>query len=133
MSVKLYSIAQFEFDELLGDPDLATQRPSLFQREGVSGSGGFWGGIRGRPFQLKSGIALYSRADANWVYEAYGRIKGLFGPVFQANVPLASRGEFFIQDVRRVEARELLTTVGTLNPDAKFWLGAVWTLVHVDN
>ena len=128
------AIGAFNFDMLSGQVSLAKQRPRIYQRGGVSGTGLFWDGRKGRPFGLRSGVALADRDTGIIRGQQYKELCGyLVDEIYQADQVAATYGQFAVLDVEVDAGEALLTTVGTALPGARFWLGARWVLIHIAN
>lgn len=126
------AIGNFTFDTLTGDPKYVQQRPELYQRPGVSGTGIFWGGIKGEPFVLTSGVGLASQAVGKLRSEQYTFLVGYFAYVEQFDLSLSNGGEFVVLNVETIASHALAACVGgELGGTATWWLAARWVLIHI--
>lgn len=129
-----YSLDQFDFLALHGNPDPLKEEVLVLSRPGVDGVAVWKIGKRGQKFTLRSVCDARDIAHARDLFCQY---KALIGadPVSLtwADLPLANESaKVVVLDVRAATLKTILGGVGGLNPPSTGWVECDWDLVAVE-
>ena len=128
-----YSIGEFDFLALHGNPEPLKEQCVLAGRPGVEGVAVWKTSPRGVRFTLRSAVDAESLTAARWLF---GQYKTLIGgdPVELVWAGLAMTGESFqvvVLDCRPAEIKSIIGGVGGLYPPSIAWCECDWDLVAV--
>lgn len=134
MAKPKYSIGEHEFCTLDGPVSRRQERVRTVSRPGVPDHALWLENLAAEPFDLVSQVDCTSRADAETKFRQYVLLTGA-DPVklVKGDVDFeATEGvQHAVLRVEQIEARQILTCVGGLNPPSEAWLVARWTLLAI--
>lgn len=115
-------------------PELLGQELDIIQRPGVNGTAISLEGVKGRPFQMTSGVDTPTRSAAENLRLLYLTIQGnqkvdlVFNDVDYASFHGV---RYVVESVEAPIIKRLSAAVGGLSVSSNFWLQVTWNLIPV--
>lgn len=122
----VYSIGQYRFINLSGNPEGAKEATQLQTRPGVDDVAVWLTGRRGEPFTMQSVVDTDTFAQTTTLMQAYRDLVGTAQRMLYASQDM---GIVMVLDVKRVEAIRMASKSGGLSALGGGLLTAEWTLV----